>query len=50
MLCSYFIPPLGIFWQYGCGLEFVICVILTMLGYIPGVVYAIFMVAFDDGH
>mmetsp|Transcript_5679 Transcript_5679/g.16062 ORF Transcript_5679/g.16062 Transcript_5679/m.16062 type:complete len:91 (-) Transcript_5679:240-512(-) len=43
-ICAYFVPPLGIYWRFGCGLEFWICVLLTCLGYIPGVVYAACMI------
>ena len=37
----------GIFWQFGCGVEFLICLILTFCGYFPGVIYACIMIATD---
>ena len=37
----------GIFWQFGLGVEFLICLILTFCGYFPGVFYACIMIATD---
>ncbi|KAK2993723.1 hypothetical protein RJ640_003722 [Escallonia rubra] len=37
------LPPVGVFLRYGCGVEFWICLLLTLLGYIPGIIYAIYM-------
>lgn len=49
LCCAYFIPPLGIFWQFGCGVEFLISLILTFCGYFPGLIYACIMIATDKG-
>ena len=38
-VCAYLIPPLGVFWRFGCGLEVLLCLVLTFLGYVPGLVY-----------
>ncbi|KNA05325.1 hypothetical protein SOVF_191450 [Spinacia oleracea] len=38
ILLAILLPPLG------C--EFLICVVLTLLGYIPGIIYAIYVIAF----
>mmetsp|Transcript_73024 Transcript_73024/g.237454 ORF Transcript_73024/g.237454 Transcript_73024/m.237454 type:complete len:143 (+) Transcript_73024:88-516(+) len=46
-VCAYLLPPLGIFWRFGCGCEFWICLLLTMCGYLPGVIYAVCMLGFD---
>jgi len=35
---------LGIFLRFGCGTEFVICFLLTLLGYVPGIIYAVCMI------
>merc|ERR1712039_451189 len=43
-ICAYLIPPLGIWWRFGCGLEFFVCFLLTCLGYVPGVIYAACMI------
>ena len=51
LCCAYFIPPLGVFWQFGCcSLEFVLCVILTCCGYVPVIIYACCIIAHDDGY
>ncbi len=39
------LPPLGVFLQVGIGKQFWINVILTLLGYIPGIVHAIYIIA-----
>ncbi|KAH7279434.1 hypothetical protein KP509_37G019700 [Ceratopteris richardii] len=41
-------PPLGVFLRYGCRLEFWICVLLTILGYLPGIVYALYVILCDE--
>nr|ABV72533.1 low temperature and salt responsive protein [Heterocapsa triquetra] len=43
-VCAYVVPPLGVYWRFGCGMEFFICLILTMLGFVPGLVYACVMI------
>jgi uncharacterized membrane protein YqaE (UPF0057 family) len=39
------LPPLGVFLQVGIGKHFWINIILTILGYIPGIVNAIWVIA-----
>ena len=39
------LPPLGVFFQVGLGKHFWINIILTILGYIPGIVHAVWVVA-----
>lgn len=39
------LPPLGVFLQVGIGKHFWINVLLTILGYIPGIVHAIWVIA-----
>lgn len=38
------IPPLGVFLTVGLGVQFWISLLLTLLGYIPGLIYAIWVV------
>ncbi len=38
-------PPLGVFLQVGIGRDFWINVVLTLLGYIPGIVHAVWVIA-----
>ncbi len=45
VLISIAIPPLGVFLQEGIGKHFWINLILTLLGYIPGLVHAIWILA-----
>jgi len=37
---AYVLPPLGMYWKFGTGTEFGVSIPLTILGWIPGVVYA----------
>jgi uncharacterized membrane protein YqaE (UPF0057 family) len=39
------LPPVGVFLQVGPGLHFWINILLTLLGYIPGIVHAIWIIA-----
>lgn len=45
ILLAIFLPPLGVFLTVGIGKEFWFSLILTILGYIPGLVYAVWVVA-----
>ncbi|MBE9035682.1 YqaE/Pmp3 family membrane protein [aff. Roholtiella sp. LEGE 12411] len=45
LLCAIFIPPLGVFLQVGLGKDFWINILLTFLGYIPGIVHAVWVIA-----
>lgn len=42
---SVLIPPLGVFFQVGFGLQFWLNILLTLLGYIPGLIHAIWVIA-----
>ncbi|XP_021860499.1 UPF0057 membrane protein At4g30650 [Spinacia oleracea] len=47
ILLAILLPPLGVCLRTGCcTCEFLICVVLTLLGYIPGIIYAIYVIAF----
>ncbi len=45
ILCAIFIPPLGVFLQVGIGKDFWINILLTLLGFIPGLVHAVWVIA-----
>lgn len=45
IILSVIIPPLGVFLQVGIGKHFWINIILTIFGYIPGLVHAVYIVA-----
>ncbi|OWZ16955.1 Protein Ric1, partial [Phytophthora megakarya] len=36
-------PPLGVFFQHGCDKDFAINCLLTLLGYIPGIIHAVYI-------
>ena len=44
ILLAIFLPPVGVFLEVGFGTHFWINVILTILGYIPGIVHALFII------
>jgi uncharacterized membrane protein YqaE (UPF0057 family) len=39
------LPPLGVFLTVGLGFHFWLNIVLTLLGYIPGLVHAIWIIA-----
>ncbi|QEA40462.1 YqaE/Pmp3 family membrane protein [Pistricoccus aurantiacus] len=45
IILAILLPPLGVFLQVGIGLQFWINILLTLLGYIPGIVHAIWIIA-----
>jgi len=44
ILLSILLPPVGVFLQVGIGLHFWLNILLTLLGYIPGVIHAIWVI------
>ncbi|XP_021898712.1 hydrophobic protein RCI2B-like [Carica papaya] len=44
ILVAILLPPLGVFLKYGCQTEFWICLILTLFGYLPGILYAVYVI------
>lgn len=45
VLLSILLPPLGVFLQVGIGPQFWINILLTLLGYFPGVIHAVYIIA-----
>lgn len=45
IICAVILPPLGVFLQVGIGPQFWINILLTLLGYIPGIVHAVWVIA-----
>jgi len=39
-----FLPPIGVLMHNGCGKDLIIDILLTILGYIPGIIYAVFVI------
>ena len=44
ILLAIVLPPLGVFLQVGIGLHFWINILLTLLGYVPGIIHAIWVI------
>ncbi len=45
IIFSVLLPPIGVFMQVGIGAQFWLNILLTLLGYIPGVVHAVYIIA-----
>tara|TARA_Y100001951_G_scaffold76398_1_gene63558 strand:- start:7836 stop:8105 length:270 start_codon:yes stop_codon:yes gene_type:complete len=45
ILIAILLPPLGVFLQVGFGGAFWLNILLTLLGYIPGIVHAVYIIA-----
>lgn len=41
---SIFIPPLGVFLQVGIGPHFWLNILLTLFGYFPGLLHAVYII------
>ncbi len=44
ILLAILLPPLGVFLQVGLGLQFWLNILLTLLGYVPGIVHAVYII------
>lgn len=44
IILAIILPPLGVFFEVGLGKHFWINVILTILGYIPGIIHALWVI------
>jgi uncharacterized membrane protein YqaE (UPF0057 family) len=42
------LPPLGVFLQVGLGAHFWLNIVLTLLGYIPGIIHAVWTILRRD--
>ncbi len=45
VILSIILPPVGVFFKVGLGLHFWLNILLTVLGYVPGLVHAIWIIA-----
>jgi uncharacterized membrane protein YqaE (UPF0057 family) len=45
IVVSILLPPLGVFLQVGLTKHFWLNILLTLLGYIPGLVHAVWVIA-----
>ncbi len=44
IICAIFFPPLGVFLQTGISTQLLINVLLTLLGFIPGIIHALWVI------
>jgi len=49
ILLSIMLPPFGVFLEVGIGKHFWINIILTLMGYIPGLVHAVWIISVNKG-
>ncbi len=45
IIVAIILPPLGVFLQVGIGKHFWINILLTLLGFIPGIIHAVWVIA-----
>ena len=45
IIIAVLLPPLGVLLQVGIGKHFWINVLLTILGYVPGIIHAVWVIA-----
>ncbi len=48
IIAAILLPPLGVFLNRGLGSAFWISVVLTILAFVPGVVYALYVILIDS--
>ncbi|EME50198.1 Plasma membrane proteolipid 3 [Fulvia fulva] len=44
IILAILLPPLGVFLERGCGADLLINILLTILGYIPGIIHALYII------
>ncbi|KAJ7740704.1 hypothetical protein DFH07DRAFT_1064157 [Mycena maculata] len=44
IIAAIILPPLGVFLERGCGADLLINILLTILGWIPGVIHALYII------
>ncbi|RIB24757.1 plasma membrane proteolipid Pmp3 [Gigaspora rosea] len=44
VLFALILPPLGVFLEVGCTKDLLINILLTLLGYIPGIIHAFYII------
>ena len=44
LIAAILLPPLGVFLQVGIGPQFWLNILLTLLGYIPGIIHAVWII------
>lgn len=44
ILLSIILPPVGVFLEVGLGIHFWLNILLTLLGYVPGIIHAVWII------
>ncbi|CAO1597713.1 plasma membrane proteolipid Pmp3 [Xanthoria calcicola] len=44
IILAIFLPPIGVLAERGIGSDFFINILLTILGYIPGIIHALYII------
>ncbi|HSL19167.1 MAG TPA: YqaE/Pmp3 family membrane protein [Methylomirabilota bacterium] len=44
IIAAIVLPPLGVFLQVGIGPQFWLNILLTILGYVPGIIHALYII------
>ncbi len=44
ILLAILLPPVGVFFEVGLGLHFWLNIVLTLFGYIPGIIHAVWVI------
>ncbi|KAK9458270.1 hypothetical protein V1511DRAFT_508359 [Dipodascopsis uninucleata] len=44
LICAFILPPVGVFLEVGCGGELLINIVLTILGWFPGILHACYVI------
>ncbi len=45
IILAVLLPPIGVLMETGVGPQFFLNIVLTLLGYIPGIIHAIWIIA-----
>ena len=48
LIFAILLPPVGVFLQVGIGLQFWINILLTIFGYVPGIIHAVYIIVTRD--
>lgn len=49
ILLSMLVPPVGVYFQTGWSLALLVNIVLTSIGYVPGVIHAIWIIVKKGG-
>merc|ERR1712093_762406 len=51
IILAVILQPLGVFLERGCGADLLINILLTILGYIPGIIHALYIILkYESAH